>query len=77
MVLAAVATALATTATVVAVVSLSRVSASADEAVRNARASCVRSRTFGPALARAYERYRILKPAELKAYRASLPRRCK
>lgn len=41
-----------------------------------ARASCERARSFGPALARAYQRYAILTPAELRAYRATIPETC-
>jgi hypothetical protein len=43
----------------------------------NARASCERSQEFGPALARAYLRYRILTPEQVKAYRATIPTNCK
>lgn len=41
-----------------------------------AREACVRSRQFGPPLADAYARYRILNPAQLRAYRATLPDSC-
>lgn len=38
--------------------------------------SCRRTVAFGPALADAYARYRILTPAQLAKYRESLPSRC-
>lgn len=42
----------------------------------SARDSCRRALKFGPALADAYERYDILNPQQLAAYRATLPRSC-
>lgn len=38
--------------------------------------SCRRSLAFGPALARAYERFGVLNREQLEQYRASLPERC-
>jgi hypothetical protein len=43
---------------------------------RAARASCERSREFGPPLADAYGKYGILNDRQLKAYRATLPKSC-
>lgn len=55
----------------------------AHDAARNAqvareqtRAACERTRIFGPDLADAYAKYKILGPASLKAYRDGLPTRC-
>lgn len=41
-----------------------------------ARASCVSRKTYGPALATAYEKYRILNLDQIAAYRADLPTDC-
>lgn len=43
---------------------------------RSSQLACERSREFGPALANAYERYRILNPRQLQAYRQTIPSRC-
>lgn len=42
----------------------------------SAKAACHRSIVFGPALAVAYERYHILTPQQIRAYRASIPESC-
>ena len=50
-----------------------------DNATRSAlnteavRQSCLRTRKFGPKLADAYARYHWLTPAEVQAYRATIP----
>jgi hypothetical protein len=40
------------------------------------RTSCQRTRTFGPPLADAYERFHILTPDQLEKYRETIPARC-
>lgn len=45
-------------------------------AARQAHEACMRTMTFGPELARAYEHYRILSPASLEKYRETIPTRC-
>jgi hypothetical protein len=42
----------------------------------SARVSCERSRVFGPAIANAYERFEILTPEQLEAYRQTIPTAC-
>lgn len=43
---------------------------------RAARVSCERARIFSPAIADAYAKYKILTPAQVKAYRQSIPEHC-
>ncbi len=45
-------------------------------AARQAKVSCRRSRTFGPPLADAYARYKILTPKQVAAYRLTIPTSC-
>jgi hypothetical protein len=50
--------------------------ARAAAAARQSRSQCRRTRLYGPDIARAYAKYRILSPAKVRAYRATIPRRC-
>ena len=67
---------IASLAIVFAVWSWVRLDQSLDRAERQARISCERSRAFGPALAVAYRRYKILSPPQLEAYVSTIPKAC-
>lgn len=48
----------------------------ASDANTAAKASCERTVQFGPPLADAYAKYRILTPRQIVAYRETIPKEC-
>lgn len=67
---------MAVVATASSTVAIVKVSAQAGRAERAARENCVRTMRFSPRLADAYQKYDILSPEQLRAYRETIPSTC-